>query len=124
MDNINIVSMNCRGLASRDKRKEVFQYLKLNKFHICCLQDTHFATNDKDNLRKEWGNECFFSCKSSNSRGVAILFGEGIEAEVLRVREDNEGNFIMLHIHLFDHDITLVSLYGPNIDSPEFYAHL
>ena len=30
----------------------------------------------------------------------------------------------MLHIHLFDHDITLVSLYGPNIDSPEFYARL
>ena len=51
----------------------------------------------------------------------AILFGEGMEAEVLRVREDNEGNFVILHIHLFDYDI---NLYGPNLDSPEFYARL
>ena len=47
-----------------------------------------------------------------------------MEAEVLRVREDNEGNFVMLHIHMFDYDITVVSLYGPNLDSPEFYARL
>ena len=124
MDSIQIASLNCRGLASREKRGEVFQFLKLKKFNICCLQDTHFVNMDKEKLRKEWGNECFFSCKSSNSRGVAILFGAGTAVNVLRSIEDNEGNFVILHIKLNDYDITLVSLYGPNIDSPEFYSEL
>lgn len=124
MDNIEIVSMNCRGLGNREKRKEIFQLLKLKKIHICCLQDTHFVNTDKCALRREWGNDCFFSCKSSNSRGVAILFGEDVKAEILRIREDDEGNFILLHIRLCGHDITLVSLYGPNVDSPQFYTRL
>ena len=124
MDSIQIASLNCRGLASREKRGEVFQFLKLKKFNICCLQDTHFVNMDKEKLRKEWGNDCFLSCKSSNSRGVAIFFGAGTAVNVLRSKEDNEGNFVILHIKLNDHDITLVSLYGPNIDSPEFYSEL
>ena len=75
MDNISIVSMNCCGLASRDKRKEVFQYLKLNKFHICCLQDTHFVTNEKDNLRKEWGNESWgFPAVNRPTRGELLFY--------------------------------------------------
>ena len=124
MDNIRIASMNCRGLGSKDKRREVFEFLKLKRFNICCLQDTHFINLDKEKLRKEWGNDCFFSCKSSNSRGVAILFGAGTAVEVLRSREDNEGNFVILHIKLNEYDITLVSIYGPNLDSPEFYNEL
>ena len=124
MDNVQIVSMNCRGLGNREKRIELFQLLRLKKIHICCLQDTHFVNADRDTLRREWGNDCFFSCKSSNSRGVAILFGEGVKVEILKIKEDNEGNFILLHIRLFDHDITLVSLYGPNTDSPQFYTRL
>ena len=124
MDNVQIVSMNCRGLGNREKRIELFQLLRLKKIHICCLQDTHFVNADRDTLRREWGNDCFFSCKSSNSRGVAILFGEGVKVEIVKIKEDNEGNFILLHIRLFDHDITLVSLYGPNTDSPQFYTRL
>ena len=73
MDNINIVSMNCRGLASRDKRKEVFPNLKLNKFHICCLQDTDFVTNEKDNLEKSGVMIVFFSYKSP-TRGELLFY--------------------------------------------------
>ena len=47
-----------------------------------------------------------------------------MEVHVLRIREDNEGNCVMLHIRLFDHDITLVTLYGLKVDTPELYARL
>ena len=88
----------------------------LNKYHICCLQDTHFIDLDRETLRKEWGGQCFFSCKASNSRGVAILFSRDITVDIL----DSKGNVVILHIRIFDYDITLLSLYGPNTDSPFF----
>ena len=116
--------MNCRGLANADKRHDVLQFFKAKQFNICCLQDTHFVDSEKDKIRKDWGNDCFFSVKTSNSRGVAILFGEGLLVDVKRVKEDKDGNFVMLDMRLFDYDLTLVALYGPNIDSPGFYEKL
>ena len=52
------------------------------------------------------------------------MFGEGLLVDVKRVKEDKDGNFVMLDMRLFDYDLTLVALYGPNIDSPGFYEKL
>ena len=60
MSKVDIVSMNCRGLANKDKRHELFQFLKLNKYHICCLQDTHFIDLDQETLRERMGWSMFF----------------------------------------------------------------
>ena len=43
-DNIlQIVSYNCQGLNSVEKRRDVFNYLKSKNGNIYCLQDTHFT---------------------------------------------------------------------------------
>ena len=41
-DSLKIFSYNCQGLNSREKRRDVFEYLKSKLCHIYCLQDTHF----------------------------------------------------------------------------------
>ena len=124
MDNVTIASMNCRGLSNIEKRRDVLQFFKSKKINLCCLQDTHFVDNDKEKIRKEWGGNCYFSCKTSNSRGVAILLGEGVIVDVKRIEEDQDGNFIILDLKLFEYDITLINLYGPNTDCPNFYTLL
>ena len=40
---VTILSMNCRGLADVEKRKDVLHYLKKKKYSIYCLQETHFS---------------------------------------------------------------------------------
>ena len=61
--------------------------------------------------------------KSSNSRGVAILFKKDLEYKIHSQYCAPEGNFIVVDISLTNTlRCTLVNIYGPNKDSPLFYT--
>ena len=122
MDSFSIISLNCRGLGNSEKRNDVLDYLKAKRFQICCLQDTHFVVEEEAAIKRFWGDNCFFSHRASNARGVAILFGEGVQYHVRQVERSNQGNFVALDLQIYDYDISLVSLYGPNQDNADFYA--
>ena len=78
----------------------------------------------EDEIRREWGGKCFLSCHTSNSRGVAILFKDTVPVNVNRVKIDNAGNFVVLDLTLYEFNITVVAIYGPNTDNPIFFADL
>ena len=118
-DNVKFISMNCRGLANSQKRQDVLSYLKSKKYDVCCIQDTHFIPSTEAEIRKEWKGECFLSCNTSNSRGVAILFKDTIPVKVNRVMI---GNFVILDLKLYEYNLTFISLYGPNTDKPDFFC--
>ena len=40
MENLQMVSLNIRGLQNKNKRNRIFQYLKKKKFDIILLQET------------------------------------------------------------------------------------
>ena len=40
-DKITVLSANCQGLRSYDKRIDVLSYLKNTKASVVCLQDTY-----------------------------------------------------------------------------------
>ena len=47
MGDLKIVSLNVRGLRSRDKRLEIFTWIKMkHKADIVCLQETHSTLLD------------------------------------------------------------------------------
>ena len=35
-----------------------------------------------------------------------------------------EGNYVALDVVIENHKLTLISLYGPNTDSPDFYEQI
>lgn len=35
-----------------------------------------------------------------------------------------EGNYVVLDVVIENHKLTLISLYGPNTDSPDFYEQI
>ncbi len=114
--------MNCRGLHDFMKRKDVFNYLRKNGNHILCLQDTHFIQSEESIIRAQWGGEHFFSPGKTNARGVSTLLGNNFEYKILDSSIDNSGNFLALKILLGNcFSLSLVNIYGPNNDSPEFY---
>lgn len=124
-EQLTIFSQNCRGgLSVAAKRRDLFQYLRSKKYNIICLQDTHINTNLEAFIKAEWGYEAFFSSYTTNSRGVMILINNNFEQKVNRVKIDKNGNYIILDITIEDQKITLVNLYGPNNDNPQFYENL
>ena len=92
MSNIRISSLNCQGLGSPKKRRDVFQYLRQKQYSIYFLQDTHFSKKLERQVRTEWGYECVFSCNNSRSRGVAILLNNNFDFKIKKTIIDTKGN--------------------------------
>ena len=94
-------------------------------FSIYCLQDTHLLTKDYKYIRAQWGYDIYISGGTSDSRGVAILFNNNFEYKVLKERAGGEGNYLIMELEIAKKiKITLINIYGPNQDKPDFYNNL
>ena len=76
MSELSLLSFNTQGLQGLNKRIDVLEFLKDKKYHIYCLQDTHFTEDDVEELKDQWGQNCILSNFKSNARGVAILISK------------------------------------------------
>ena len=56
--------------------------------------------------------------------GVSILFNNNFEYEVLKEKRDLNGNYLALDVVIDKQKLTLLSLYGPNKDNPDFYDQI
>jgi exonuclease III len=120
-NNVSVISMNVQGLGDRAKRRDVINFLKSKKYSICMLQDTHFTNKEEKYIRSIWGYDTYFSNFNSQSRGVAIFINNNFDCKVNNIEKDNEGNLLILNCKICDKDITLLNIYGPNRDNPNFY---
>ena len=95
------------------------------KYNIICLQDVHINSNLESFIRAEWGNnDVYFSSYTNMSRGCMILINNNFEQKVRKIKTDKNGNFIMLDMEIQGKELTLVNLYGPNEDNPQFYENV
>lgn len=125
-EQVTIFSQNCRGgLSVASKRRDLFQYFRSKKYNIICLQDVHINSNLEPFIRAEWGNnDVYFSSYTNMSRGCMILINNNFEQKVRKIKTDKNGNFIMLDMEIQGKELTLVNLYGPNEDNPQFYENV
>ena len=121
---IKIGSMNVRGLTDRTKRQDVFNWLKEKKYSIFCLQDILIGEKNIPSFKNDWGAEVIMSIKSSDSRGVAVLFARNLDYKILEIEKDDSGNLLFVRLRLGDLEFHLCVIYGPNSDSPDFYVNL
>ena len=122
----NLLSVNIRGMNDRKKRRNVFRWVKKNKFDICFLQET-YSTKDVENIWKnEWGGNILFSHGTSNSRGAMILIRPGFDAKIAQVYTDNIGRFLLADVIIQDTKFKLANIYAPNHedDHVNFYNYL
>ena len=118
---ISVVSVNCQGLNGKQKRRDVFHFLKNKNYNIYLLQDTHLEDKIEHYVSAEWGYKAFFSSHASNSRGVAILFNNNFEFRIKTVYKGVGGNSLMVVVEIKQKEFLFVNIYGPNKDDPEFY---
>ena len=123
-NDITICSFNCQGLGGRDKRKDVLNFLKQKKYSIYCIQDTHFTEKEEQYIRTQWGYEIILNCFSSQSRGTAILFNNNFEYKINKLIKDTQGNKIIIEIEMHEKKFSLINIYGPNTDTPDFFEKI
>ncbi len=121
---ISIGSQNCRGLQESLKRKDVFNKLKRDNLDICILLDTHCTEDQENKWKAEWGGEAKFASVDSNKRGVAILFQNTFEFVIHDVKRILKKDAIIIDISIGKMRISLVGIYGPNSDNPDFFSLL
>ena len=121
IDLIKIATVNCQGLGTPSKRQDVLNFYKKQGFSILCLQDTHFTPELEPYVETQWGYKCVFNSFRSNCRGVSIMFNNNFEFTIKNVKKDCDGNLIAIDMNIEGNNITLINIYGPNSDNPDFY---
>ena len=125
---LKICSLNVKGLGDGQKRREIFNWLRLKALSIHFLQEVHCSDNVTSIWSAEWGYKTLFSSFSSAKRGVAILFNNSFAFKFQKPYADPNGRFIICDIETEEKYITLANVYAPNDDEPiffhDFFDHL
>jgi len=56
--NLKIVSLNVRGMISKNKRERIFLWLKRHKVDFACLQETHCTLSKMNIFKNGWKGKC------------------------------------------------------------------
>ena len=92
---LKICFLNVRGLGDKLKRREMFNWLRRKNHSIFMLQEVHCSENTMPLWSAEWGYKTLFSCCTSAKGGVAILFNNNFDLQLLRTYLDPNGRFII-----------------------------
>ena len=116
MENIQIVSLNVRGLQNKNKRNIIFQYFKTKKFDVILLQETYSTLQDKNKWKKEREGPAFFSSLSNHKCGVAILCTNNKNKLKATYRNScKAGRHPSIKIEMEWLSYTIMNIYTPNV---------
>ena len=120
---IKVLSANCQGLRTIEKRVDVLSYFKETGASIVCLQDTHLLPKDTASIKDIWP-DCYLHGIKTNSRGVAILLNNNFDYTVSKCQKDKNGNYMQLLLTCNSMKINLITIYAPNQDDPKFFEEI
>ena len=102
-------------LQPKDRQAELIQ--KQDPY-ICCLQETHFRPKNTYRLKvRKWKN-IFHANGKQKKAGVAVLILDKIDLKI-KITRDKKEHYIMIKGSIQEEDITIVSIYAPNIEAPQ-----
>jgi exonuclease III len=111
----HFISLNVRGLRSREKRQIIYNWIKNQKANICFLQETYLDQEIEKIVKNEWKGEIINSFGTTHSRGVLILFNEHLDVKVEKTHIAEDGRRILVNLTINDKPLTLVNIYAPTI---------
>ena len=88
--------------------------------YICCLQETPFRPQGTYRLKMRGWKNIFHANGKQKKAGVAILISDKIDLKIKKIARDKEGYYIMIKGSILEEDITIVNIYAPNIETPQY----
>ena len=108
MLDLEIISLNTRGLSDYTKRRKVFNCF--TKRNCSCTRKCEVPwvhqLGQTNSLRPSHG--------TSASRGVFFAFREKLDYVILYEYSHDKGNFLILHVHIQGLPVILVNYFAPN----------
>ena len=106
---ISIITLNVNGLSASTKRHRLADWIQKQDPYICCLQETHFRSQDTYRLKVRGWKNIFHGNGKQKKAGVAILISEKIDLKTKIIR-DKEGHYIMIKGSIQE-GITIVNIH-------------
>ena len=72
---------------------------------------------------REWKNICHANGQQKKA-GVAILISHKIDLKIKKIIRDKERHYIMSKGSIQEEDITVVNIYAPNIEAPQYIRQI
>ena len=66
-----------------------------------------------------WKN-IFHANGKQKKGGIAILTSDKTDLKIKKITRDKEGHYIMIKRSIQEEDITIVNIYAPNIEAPQY----
>ena len=115
------MSLNVRGLGNRKKRLAVFRFFHRKQADIIFIQESHSTVYNEVTWLQEWGGPIHFSHGTNNSRGCLILIKPGLDLEIITIKKDYGGRFVIAKVTLDDKPMILMNVYFPNTEKEQLY---
>ena len=124
---LNIVSLNVNGMREAKKRTAIYEWLRIQDYDICMLQETHCSClKDVKTWSKEWKGKAYWSPGTNTSRGVAFLIKHNLDLVILESDKDPNGRFLSIDVKVDDLQLSFINIYAPNnsVDRKSFFRKL
>lgn len=113
MDDCLVITWNVRGLNSAIKRSLVLNYLKKLRPQVCILVETHLMGSRILSLKRAWVGAHYHAPYSNYARGVSVLVHKALPFQLLDVKLDPGGRYVLLHALISRIPVVIVGVYLP-----------
>jgi exonuclease III len=120
---ISILTLNVNGLNSTIKRHWLANWIKKEDPAICCLQETYLIDRNKHWLRVKGWEKIYQANGPWKQAGVAILILDTVDFKLTLIKWDKEGHSILIKGEIHQKEVTIISVYAPNVNAPNFIKH-
>ena len=109
--------------APQYKRQRLAEQIQKQGPYICCLQETHFRSEDTNRLQVRGWKDIFHANGKQKRAGVAVLISDKIDLKIEKITRDKEGHYIMIKGSIQEEDITIVNIHASNIGAPQYMTN-
>ena len=106
------------------KRQRLAEWIQKQDPYIYCLQETSLKPRDTYRLKVKGWKKIFHTNRDQKKAGVAILISDKIDLEIKALKRDKEGHYIMIKGSIQEEDITIINIYAPNIETPQYVRQM
>ena len=116
---ISIIILNVHGLNAPTERHRLAAWIQKQDLYSCSLQETHLRPSDTYRLKVRGWKKVFHANRNQKKARVVILISDKMDFKTKTSIRDKEVGYIMITGSTQEDDITIISIYAPNIGASQ-----
>ena len=123
LSKLGLLVVNIRGMTTDGINGPKMDLIMRHNQDIKIIIDCHLKSTEIIKYQQKYRNWNFHlsTNETGNSRGIMIMTRKSMELQEQIIKNDDNGNYILLKITHDRSDILLSAIYGPGTDEPQFY---